>query len=166
MDMQFKHTDHMGILVANLQSLEFAIRSYLYNKDIHSKQQKSEFDKKIYDFKEGDEVEENAFTNYDTLGELIGKYNRVVESIDTSLCIDKERIVNVRDALAHGRIARESPSAHMPQKLIKYDKPSNGKVRVTHCFAMTKDWFGEQIRLVRENVQRIVRANEKRLSQT
>lgn len=151
----------MGNLVVNLQSLEFALRACLHNKDISPKQQKSKFDKKIYDFKERDEVEENAFTNYDTLGQLIEKYNRIVESIDSSLCIDKERIVNVRDALAHGRIAGESPSADAPQKLIKYDKPSNGKVRVINCFTMTKDWFDEQVRLIFENVQRVVKANER-----
>jgi hypothetical protein len=149
----------MGNLVVNLQSLEFAIRAYLHNENARSKQQRSEFGEKIYDFKEGDEVEENTFTNYDTLGQLIDKYNKIVELTDSSLCIDKERIVSVRDALAHGRTASESPSADAPQKLIKYDKPVNGKVRITHCDTLDESWFREKIRLVMESIKHVVQAN-------
>jgi restriction endonuclease S subunit len=149
----------MGKLVVNLQSLEFALRAFLYNKENSEKSTNPEFGKNIYDFKAGDCVEENAFTNYDPLGRLIDNYNGIVKSKNSTLCIDKN-IVDIRDTIAHGRIACESPSSETPQKLIKYSKPQNGKVCVTHCITLTKDWFDKHIHLVYESIQRVRKANE------
>lgn len=150
----------MGTVLVNLQSLEFALRAFLYNKEVGPKSANPEFEKTIYDFKEGDCVEENAFTNFDTLTELIKKYNDEIASVDKTLCTD-EKIVCIRDALAHGRVASESPSTKALQKLVKYDKPKNGRVHVTHCIMLTKDWFGHQIHLVYENIKRVAKANGK-----
>ena len=146
----------MGALIANLQSLECILRFFLYKKEIGSGN--SDFAKKIYYFKEGDFVEENAFTNFDTLGQLIDKYNGIVGARDNTLCVDRD-IVDIRDALAHGRIASESPSLSAPQKLVKYTKPKKGHVRVTHCVTLTKEWLDKQINLVGKNILRVQEAN-------
>lgn len=147
----------MGNLIVNLQSLEWALRAFLYNAD--SKPKDPGFSKNIYDFKVGDCVEENAFTNFDTLGQLVDKYNGIVGSKDSTLCVDRG-IVDIRDALAHGRIASESPSPNKPQKLVKYTKPKDGKVYVTHYITMTEDWFNKHIKLVFENTLRVQKANK------
>jgi len=159
MDNLNESFQRMGKLVVHLQSLEFALRAFLYNKETGPKPTNPDFAKKIYDFNAGDYVDENAFTNYDTLGELIGKYNKIVALTDSTLCVDKN-IVDIRDALAHGRISSESPSFMEPQKLVKYDKPQNGQVRVTHCITLKKEWFDENIKLVHENILHVSEANE------
>ncbi|MCJ7729666.1 MAG: hypothetical protein MUO27_07300 [Sedimentisphaerales bacterium] len=151
------HMKKMGHLVVHLQSLEFALRAFLYNRESISKQQGPPAF--LENIKEGDCVEVNAFTNYDTLGELIRKYNEMVALTHPALCVDKN-IVDIRDALAHGRIASTSPSPQAPQKLVKYAKPKDGQVHVTHCFTLTKDWFDKQIKLVLENILHIQKANE------
>lgn len=153
-----KHMVRMGILIVNLQSLEFALRAFLYNDEAGCKKDtKPEF---LENIKYGDQVPENAFTNYDSLRELIKKYNGKIRSYDLDLCI-VEDLVCIRDALAHGRIASKVPSTNEPCKLVKYDKSSNGKVRVTHCVILTKDWFDREIKRVYEAIQKASKANEK-----
>ena len=63
------HAKWMGSLIVNLQSLELALRGFLYNCEMGwTRQRGSRF---IDDMAEGQQLEENAFTNYDTLRELI-----------------------------------------------------------------------------------------------
>jgi hypothetical protein len=148
----------MGKLVVNLQSLEYALRGFLYNEGNgwRTDPNPPEF---LENINKEDLVSENAFTNYDTLGTLISKYNGIIKKRDQRLCVDEE-LVNLRDALVHGRIAKKTPSPSEPCMLVKYDKPQNDKVRVTHCITLTKDWFDKQIRFVSENVHRVAKAAE------
>ncbi len=118
----------MGTLVVNLQSLEFALRGFLYNCEIAwTNQGGPNFLEKIA---EGQQLEVNAFTNYDTLAKHIDKYNDEVRPRNIDLAVDPG-IARIRDALAHGRIAGLSPSPGEPLRLIKYDKPVSGRVHVT-----------------------------------
>jgi len=47
-------------------------------------------------------------TNYDTLGQVFSKYNKVVSKIDPSLQVDTE-IAELRDGIAHGRVLSKRP---------------------------------------------------------
>jgi hypothetical protein len=147
----------MGTLIVNLQSLEFALRGFLYNCEIGwANKSGADF---LGNIEEGQQLEENAFTNYDTLAKLIEKYNSSIRSRDPSLEVDSN-IVRIRDALAHGRIASDSPDPSEPNKLVKYDRPKDGYVRVTDCCTLTKEWFDQNIHLVCEDIRRIAKANE------
>jgi hypothetical protein len=66
----------LGKIFANLQGLEFAIRAFLYEKSDppHSKMRG---DKNLYEYCVDEQVPENAMTSYDTLGDLIKRYNRL-----------------------------------------------------------------------------------------
>jgi hypothetical protein len=150
------HIVNMGKLIVNLQSLEFALRSFLYNDTTGWK--KGGEPTFLEDIKEGDLVPENAFTDYDSLGQLIAKYNKKVRAYDASLCVGED-LARIRDALAHGRIASKSSSMDVSCKLVKYGKPSRGRVKVTNCQTMTKEWFKEQIKLVFTNIQKVCKAN-------
>ena len=134
------------------------MRAFLYNEGNgwQNDQNQPPF---IENINEGCLVCENAFTNYDTLGTLIRRYNGIIENHDQSLRVDEE-LVNLRDALAHGRIASKTPSPDEPQKLVKYDRPQNGQVHVTHCLTMTEEWLKHKVKLVYDNLQRIVKAAE------
>lgn len=100
----------------------------------------------------------NAFTNFDGLGQLIDKYNVVVRAKDQALEVDTT-VVAVRDLLAHGRIAADSPD-ETRLTIIKFDRPLNGSVRVTDSAMMTNEWCQERIDLVRMQLEKVARALE------
>lgn len=133
-----KHALLLGSILGNLQSLEFAIRCALYN---HERQLDSSLeDFSLQGFKVGDEVPENALTDYSTLRELVIKYNRVIatgeeEKLDLG-------VVWLRDALAHGRISASHPKT--PLNLLKFSKPERGvSIRVTLAEEMSRAWLEE-----------------------
>jgi hypothetical protein len=150
------HMQWMGMLVVNLQSLEFALRAFLYNCDAGWKDQgEPDFLERVT---QGQEVEANAFTNYDTLAVLIRKYNDKIRPRDPALEVCP-RITDIRDALAHGRVASLSPSMDIPQRLVKYSKPSGRFVRVTDCHMLTKKWFDENAEWVAQSIENVLKAD-------
>lgn len=154
-----EHALALGKLVSNLQSLEFALRAFLVNDEIRagsSFPQSANLNNMDID----DVVPLNAFTNYDTLGKLIRRYNsnRTISSAD--LRID-ETLADIRDAVAHGRVSASAPSGHL--QLLKFSKPRGNEkhVKVTFSAAMTKEWFGVQIRRARNALLTVNEANDK-----
>ena len=107
---------------------------------------------------EGDIVPENAFTNYDTLGQLINKYNSNSRISSVGFGID-ETLVDIRDAIAHRRVSAATYSGTL--KLLKFDKPKNGQVKVTFSASLTEKWFAEQIKRVYGAVLKVNEANDK-----
>ncbi|MDP3774015.1 MAG: hypothetical protein Q8Q85_07070 [Gemmatimonadales bacterium] len=123
-------TDHalkLGKLVGNLQSLEAVLRVYLLKigeKPRPAKQQSHSY----WDLVVGDVINADEFSNYDTLGTLVRKFNDDVRPRDTSLCVDPA-VVDVRDLLAHGRVAGSADDT-ATLMIVKFDKPSAGTVTV------------------------------------
>src|SRR5216117_3606119 len=99
MDLE-EHARLVGRLVGNLDSLEFALRAYLYEKadPPHTPLPAGHT---LDSLKIGDAVPINAMTDYSSLGELIDRYNRLVERSSPGLQVDRS-LVSLRDALAHG----------------------------------------------------------------
>ena len=98
----------------------------------------------IYSFPVGAELPENELTSYDSLGLLITKYNTEMEKrglpkIDSTL-------LEIRDAVAHGRISGSSKQG--PLRLLKFSKPQNGRVRVTFNEELTEAWFKTQTKRI------------------
>jgi len=152
-----KYALNLGKLVGNIQSLEFVLRAFLINDEIASGALFAQ-SANLQDMNVGDIVPENAFTNYDTLGQLIRKYNSHPRIISASLDID-ETLVDIRDAIAHGRVSATTPSSSL--RLLKFDKPKNHQVKVTFSVLMTKEWFGEQISRFHSAILRVSEANDK-----
>ena len=69
-----RHALNLGMLLVNFQTLEFSIRAFLYEADNVSGEILLER-KNLNEFIKGEQVSENAFTNRDSLGQLIDKYN-------------------------------------------------------------------------------------------
>jgi hypothetical protein len=155
-----KHTDNLGRLVGNMHSLEFILRAFLLNSEIQEKRQKglSHLPVEFSKLKQGDIIPENAFTNYDNLGELIRKYNNHTLISSTDLTID-ETLVYIRDAIAHGRVSSDNPSG--PLQLLKFERPKNNKVEVIFSVLMTEGWFKEQIIRFHDAIVKINKANER-----
>jgi hypothetical protein len=146
-----KYATSLGKVVINLQSLEFLLRVFL----LEAEGTHSEVD--YQELRVGDRVPENAFTNWDSLKDLIEKYNRRIEEDDPSLRVS-DCVVEIRDALAHGRVSAFSPSG--PRHVLKFGKPENGQVDVIFAAQMDTAWFREQIRLIYNQLKKVVTAGE------
>lgn len=145
-----EHAYELGSLLANFHSLEFILRGFLYN--IYGGELGVPFGEDIYTVTIGHSLPENAFTNYDSLRELIAKYNSVAREhsqpqIDPTL-------VEIRDALAHGRVSAAETSDDL--RLLKFSKPRRGFVEVTFNAPLSHDWFLEQRRRVREALLTVI----------
>ena len=156
MDLE-EHAQLVGRLVGNLQSLEFALRAYLYEKKSppHAPFASGQ---SLHSFNVGDIVPENAMTDYSTLGKLIERYNQGVEArfqVDSS-------IVSVRDALAHGRVSALDPAQDLV--LLKFEKPSGGLTKVTYAQALTADWLKSQTTRIFGEIQKICKASGSSMS--
>jgi hypothetical protein len=139
------HAANLGGLIGNLQSLELIIRVYL-SKLPGARRHGVSSGVDLFQFAAGTSVDESDLTSWDTLGDLIRKYNEQAAA-DGSAQLDR-KIVEVRDALAHGRIS--TLDANEPLRLIKFDRPVGGRVRIAYNEIMTEAWFAEQKLRVRK----------------
>jgi hypothetical protein len=131
-----EHAQQLGGLVGNLHSLEFLLRGYL-GQQPGARPFGLPPGTNIYSFEVGSEVPENDLTSFDTLGRLVEKFNasmaaKGLQGIDTSL-------VALRDAIAHGRVSAPVADEHL--RLLKFEKPSEGKTRITYNEVMDLEWF-------------------------
>lgn len=148
----YEHACNIGKIVSNLQSLEFVLRAFLLEALGASNKVNYQH------LNIGDLIPEDAFTNWDTMAQLIKKYNSRVLPIDHSLAID-ESIVVLRDALAHGRISAASSSG--PSYLLKFSNPQNQLVKVEFAALMDKAWFKAQVGLTHEQVVKVLKAGKR-----
>lgn len=133
------HARGLGGLLGNFHSLEFVLRVFL-NRLPGARPMGVPHGTNIYLAPVGTELPENDMTSYDSLGQLFGKFNaemarRGHAQLDMAL-------VELRDALAHGRVSASVPDDTL--RLIKFDKPTNGRVRVSFNELMTEEWFTAQ----------------------
>jgi hypothetical protein len=82
----------------------------------------------------GDLLEENPFTKWSHLGSLIDEYNAAVQN-DPERVVERDYIVEVRNALAHGRIYRRSVESQ--PRLLKFSTPDRDTRQVLTEFAET-----------------------------
>ena len=155
--MAMDHATRLGKITGNLQSLETMLRVFLDRRSGPDSPRLPQ-GKTCFGPQPGEEVPVNAFTNFDTLGQLITKFNALVAARDQSFAVE-EAVVAVRDLLAHGRIAADSED-EAQLTILKFDKPKDGTVRVTDCAIMTDRWFDERIDLVRAQIEKVARALE------
>lgn len=155
MDVPLYPTGAIGVLHMNLLSLEFALRLFLY--ELQKLGNSSVIAPVDFTASAVDTwIPETPLTNYDTLGQLIGKVNDELEARNCPERIDMS-LVTVRDALAHGRVLTDDPKNHF--RLLKFSKPTNGRVQVKVSIELTPDWLKAQVRQVHEEVQKIVRVS-------
>ena len=143
-----EHYKLLGKLVGNFQTLEFVLRGFLQELP-SARPMGIPSGTDIYSFPVDSELPESEITSYDTLRDLIKKFNIEMETRGGST-IDVA-LVAVRDALAHGRVSAPTPDDTM--RLIKFGKPDKkGRVRVDFNQQMTKSWFEDQIARVRQAI--------------
>lgn len=156
--MASDHVLRLGKLLGNLQSLETLLRIYLLK--VGSAVADTRVVKKPYwDLVVGDIVDDDEFSNYDTLGKLVAKYNLDISKRESSLCIDTQ-LIAVRDLLAHGRIAAAAADT-ASLKVVKFEKPQDGKAVVSASVLMDDDWFDTNIANCRVQIENVSSAIQK-----
>ncbi len=149
----------LGKVIGNLSSLELMVRLFLHNVEFNrygSPPPEVDLDK----IEVGDVVPENYFSNYDSLGDLIKKYNSLVSSQKVlELCVD-ETIVKLRDAFAHGRVLSQQPELAL--QLYKFEKPSRKhQVRVEQIANLTESELKRYIHYSLEQINKVEKACKK-----
>jgi hypothetical protein len=125
----------MGRVVINLQSLEFALRGFLCNSEApphNPLPSRAGLD----GLGPGDVVPVNAFTDFDSLGRLIERYNSL-------------------DALTHGRISTTDPSKDL--FLVKFDRPIRNTTRVNYAQKVTTEWLKAKIDDVHTELMKVAK---------
>lgn len=145
---------HLGRLLGQLQSLDMQLRSFLYQ-SADPPHDPAPPGVSLLSVNVGDVLPENAFTDYSTLGQLIKRYNRIVGPVDPQLILDQS-VVELRDALVHGRVSGASPEPSVA--LLKFDKPRNAQARVTYWVLLTETWLAAEVTRVREQCDKVDRA--------
>ena len=115
----------------------------------------------IYSLPVGADLPENDLTSYESLGELISRYNNEVLKQNFGRKIDPA-LVQIRDAIAHGRVSTTDTAK--PLRLLKFDRPSREcRVRISFNQELTEVWFKEQKRRTNEAIH-IVHASYVKLT--
>ncbi len=153
--MATDHVTHLGKIIINLQALETGLRAFLHQHS-GSASPRLPNGKTYFGLQVGEEVPANAFTNFDTLGQLVAQFNAVVETKDKTLTIDNA-VVALRDLMVHGRTAADSQD-ETRITILKFDKPKEGIVRVTDCAMMTNQWCEERTTFIFAQIEKVMRA--------
>jgi len=151
-----EHATLMGKLLLSFQCLEYGLRAFLYERRDPPHEPLApgtNLDTMTF----GDVVPENAITRWDSLTHLIKRYNRAIG--DGQLAVDAS-LVDVRDALAHGRMAASLLERNFA--LIKFTRPYAGRVEVGFREEMSKEWMKNQINRVLAECEKVGRAASSR----
>ncbi len=143
------HPSLLGRLQGNLQVLELLLRIFLL------RHEGSGYSSQYFQAELGDTLPEDAFTGNDSLAGLVARFNQAAEATEGMTPIDPA-VVELRDALAHGRIAYLEDG--VPARLLRFSKPSDGSVTVTFSAVMNRDWFFSQIGLVAHQHDKVIEA--------
>ena len=131
-----EYREKLGAIVENFHALEFLLRAFLQNQST-AKPLGVPPGTDIYTVPVGSILPENELTSYDSLGTLIAKFNAVMAAVGQPT-VDVT-LVDVRDAIAHGRVSSRTKQGYL--RLLKFDQPSSGNVRVVFNEEMNETWF-------------------------
>lgn len=140
----------LGKLWASLLFMEEYLRDYL-----SWKEKGVPTSPNVYKIKEGDFINKDAYTNRDTLGDLIKKFNNDPVNQEK---IGREEVLKIRDALAHGRLVGKLDDGYW---LSKYGIPENGKVEVKSHHKFNSEWFVQSEEYVRKETEKVRTALKK-----
>ena len=139
-----EHAQRVGWLMGQLQSTEFMLRWWL------TKHQGRDVVLPRY---VGDTLAETPITDYRSLGALIASYNSQLKKEEAKFRVD-DAIVDVRDALAHGRILAVGGEKNLT--LFRFERPENGKVRTQAITELSEDQLVTDIELAEAQFKRVL----------
>ena len=123
-----EHCQLVGAIITNLQALETHLRYFLLKAH----------DQPVAFPKSGDkQVAHNFPTNRKSLNALIDEYNAGLRNGEGEFSVERS-LVDVRDAIAHGRLVT---SDVFPATLWKFSKEKNGHVQIDFSEVLTREWL-------------------------
>lgn len=145
------HALRLGKLLGNLQSIETGARLFL---DKANEQRASQIICSLSKLKRGDWVEISPLTNGHDLRRILERYNKFANN---NCRVDIDRIVDLRDALAHGRVFGHGPiQTANSLRLLKFKRDEKAKkVQVAMVEDMTEAWFNENIEFLMVSLEKI-----------
>ncbi|MGH8319796.1 MAG: hypothetical protein ACREUL_17805 [Steroidobacteraceae bacterium] len=132
--------DALGRLLSNIIQLEFAVRVALHLQEPEEARMSTEILRSI---KVGDLLPGTYLTNWMQLEQLIDDYN-ARERDRGSTPID-EGIVELRHALAHGRLTASTLTSEYSLFRFSRANPQSGAVTVERIDVLTLRWLEEQV---------------------
>lgn len=139
-----EHTQGVGAVITNLQALETVIRYFLarrYGQDIQFPKVGEE------------EAAENYLTRWVGLDKLAKNYNGALTEEEAKFKVDRNEVVRIRDAFAHGRLLT---STEIPARLWKFSHAKQGKVKVEFNEELTPDWLKKTYLMIDGERQKVV----------
>ena len=136
-----EHLEKLGKAVLNLQALEFLLRLFLYQVN----KEENWFPK----YKQSN-VHINSLTDYSSFCELITRFNK-----KSQFSIDRNKIVNLRNAIAHGRVFKEGEN---PLRLVKFGPPKDGFVSNEYDEYLDEEWWNENYKLIRKSISHVLKS--------
>ncbi len=125
----------------NLHSLEFMLRIVILRLN-GGKNTSFRYEEQ----KEGDLIPVTPLTNYDNLGDIINKYHIICNKYhEDKLLIQRDKILKIRDGLAHGRVSAGTKNNHL--FLFKFSKPIKGKVKIEIAEELNEQFLNSQVKL-------------------
>lgn len=147
-----EHAKRVGEIVVNLQSFEFLLRRFLFG--VRHEQAERRYENLAV----GDVVNENSITNYHGLGRLIKDYNTYVSKSNPGLKLPRNDLVNLRDALAHGRIYSATPDGDCV--LLKFSKPVGGRTKAVYSERIGEAWYQTNGQLTFQALASVLKAGK------
>lgn len=141
----------LGTLLTNLHVLEYAIRGRLSYED-PAVDGELAANMQVSQVQVGDVVRANSLTSYESLGELIARYNRTLAAID-DVRVDPT-VVSLRDVLAHGRLLPLERESSL--RLIKFGRSDGAQTVVEFAQTLSHAWFREQITRLEAEVDKVL----------
>jgi hypothetical protein len=139
-----EHTRGVGAIITNLQALETVLRYFLARRH----EQNIQFPK-VGD----EEAAENYLTRWVGLDKLAKSYNGALMDNEAKFKVDREEVVRIRDAFAHGRLLT---STEIPARLWKFGQAKQGKVKVEFSEELTPEWLKKTNLMIDAERQKVV----------
>lgn len=139
----------LGGILVNFHALEIALRHFFKGYEARLVPPSPAVPDKP--LRVGQVIPLEAYSAYDSLNGLVKSFNAVVKKDHGHLSLDPA-IIELRDALAHGRVRSTEP----PLQLLKFSKPAKGGAGITVLQAelMDEAWLKAQTtRLERETAK-------------
>lgn len=161
----YDYSENFGQLFLNLLTIEFLLRTCIVKKDQSEEKEEMretgdtdlEIEKlkelwekdirRIFNSQEGDMVVRNALTDENSFSNVIEKFNAYS---DIEYKIDRNKLVKLRNGLAHGRISfydMKSPPIFFNYKRVEDNEK---KVRVLYSEKLDEEFFQKNLKYTLE----------------
>jgi hypothetical protein len=145
------HLTGLGKVIGNLHALEHILRIFLCDANCEALE---------YPSSGATTVTETHLTNHASLGPIIDEYNGSLGPTEQQYRIDPT-VVDIRDALAHGRIA--SAIDAFPVTLFKFGKKdAAGNIPVERVDVLNESWFSDKRALLGKQIDAVLACSKGR----